>query len=319
MGACGHCGQEHEAPLSFCPFTGKILDPESHFAPGMVVDGKYELRRLRGLGGVGAVYEAEHLMLRKVVAVKLLLPEMAQDEEMLERLLLEARAACSTGHRNVVQVTDLGWTKQRTPYLVMEYLEGQTLRQFLNEQGPQPVARAAAILYQVLTGLAAVHQRGIIHRDLKPDNVMLMRDEEDQELVKILDFGIAKMLGKENLALTRPGLVVGTPRYMAPERIRGSTTPDPRNDIYSAGALFYTLLVGRQPLEGSAHMEVVQAVLDGKLGLPSDEVDGLPGVIDEIVARATAADPADRYPDAVSFRNAIEPFVDANGRLPIAT
>jgi serine/threonine-protein kinase len=311
MRACEHCGQEHEQSLAFCPFTGKILEPERHFAPGLVVDGKYRLRRLLGTGGVGAVYEAEHVMLHKAVAVKLLLPEMAREEEMLERMLREAQAASSTGHRNVVLVTDLGWTDQRTPYLVMEYLEGQTLRELVSEQGAQSVERAASLLYQVLTGLAAVHRRGIVHRDLKPDNLMIVRDEEDRELVKILDFGIAKILGKEDLALTRPGVVVGTPRFMAPERIRGAAKADPRNDIYSVGALLYTLLAGRQPFDGKEYREVALAILEGKLGAPSEVTPGIPAAIDEIVARATAVDPDDRFPDAVSFRDALEPFADA--------
>ncbi len=294
--------------MSFCPITGKITHPERFFPEGTLIGDKYRLGRVLGSGGMGAVFEAVHTMLEKRVAVKVMMPEMARDRELMSRMVREARTASATGHRNVVTATDMGWTEEGALFLVMEYLEGRTLRQLLKEEGPQPVERATGLVVQVLSALIAVHECGIVHRDLKPENVMVVAGDEGEELVKVLDFGISKVLGAEQkLELTRSGSVLGSPRFMSPEQARGLRV-DPRTDIYSVGAVLFNLLAGRPPLRASNFTAMVAAILNGTIAPPSSYVPGIPESLDKVVLKALSRDTDDRFADARAFRQALRPF-----------
>lgn len=309
---CEHCGQQHLDDVSFCPITGKITHPERFFPRGTVIGDKYRLGAVLGSGGMGAVFEATHTMLQKRVAVKLMLPEMAKDRELMARMVREARTASATGHRNVVLVTDMGWTEHGALFLVMEYLEGRTLRELMREEGPQPLERAARIVFQVLSGLIAVHSHGIIHRDLKPDNVMVIAGDEGEELVKLLDFGISKVLQAEQVVeLTRTGSVLGSPRYMSPEQARGLRV-DARTDIYSVGGIFYSLLAGRPPLRAKNYSAMIAAILEGEIEPPSTYAPDISEAVDALVLRALARDVDERFGDARSFRQALRPFLGAD-------
>lgn len=312
---CEHCGGEHEMRLQVCPTTGRLIEPERFFPPGMVLDGKYRLGKLLGTGGMGAVVEATHLMLGKTVAIKLLLPDFAENAEMAARLQREARAASATGHRNITAVTDMGRTREGTHYVVMERLTGKSLEVVLKHDAPLPLSRASRISVQILAGLEAVHRKGIVHRDLKPSNVMLETVEDGSELVKILDFGISKVQDDRGVALTTIGKVMGTPRYMSPEQARGLADLDHRADLYACGAILYALITGRPPFTANNYNALMAAILEGELTPPSKLRPELGVGVDAIVATAMAVRREQRYADAGAFRRALAPFCEVVGGL----
>jgi eukaryotic-like serine/threonine-protein kinase len=305
---CEHCNQDHSQSQVFCPHTGKLVSPERFLPDGTVLDQKYRVGKPIGVGGMGAVFEATHVLLAKKVAIKLLLPQHASNEEMSARLLREAKAASVTGHRNIVAVLDMGRTEDGGVFLVMEHIKGRSLDHLLKEDAPIEISRAARMMSGVLLGLEAVHRKGIIHRDLKPSNLMLTIDDENEELVKILDFGISKNIEQlDTTNLTTEGRVLGTPRFMSPEQARGATV-DARTDVYAVGAILYSLIAGVPPLTATNYNAMIAAILDGRIKPPSSHVRSIPHAMDQIVMRSLAQRPDHRFPDATSFRKALQPF-----------
>ncbi|MCA9664390.1 MAG: serine/threonine protein kinase, partial [Myxococcales bacterium] len=312
MLSCEHCGDEHSSVLRYCPRTGKIVQPARFFPAGQVIDGKYELGRVLGAGGMGAVLEAHHVLLRKKLAIKLMLPELASDREMTARMLREAQAASSSGHRNIALVTDVGRLPDGAIYVVMEHLDGITFTQLIKREAPLDSSRAARLVDQVLAGLAAVHRHRIIHRDLKPDNLMLVDDPDDGELVKIVDFGVSKMVADddpEKLALTTTGTVMGTPYYMAPEQARGVPDIDHRVDVYAAGAILYALLTKTRPFHGENYNALMTAIVEGNLDRPSLRNPRVSPELEAVVLKAMAKKRSERYADAQAFRADLVPFI----------
>ncbi len=305
--ACDHCGGEHEASHAYCPATGKLI-PSRLFPPGTLLEGKYRIGRALGLGGMGAVFEATHTLLDRRVAIKVILPggtPGATGDQLAARLVREARAASSTGHRNVTQVLDLGQADGRL-YMVMELLEGRTLKELLAD-GPLPVPRAAGLMLQALSGLEAVHKKGIIHRDLKPDNLMLVQDDDGVEVVKLLDFGISKVAEAQG-GLTSAGLVMGTPQFMSPEQASAAQL-DHRTDLYSAGAILYFMVTGQLPFPDDLTLpELIACTVEGRFDPPSRRKPDLAPEVDAIVLRAMARRPEDRFQDARDFSQALGPF-----------
>lgn len=309
MASCEHCGQEHIASEAFCPNTGKLIP--SHLLPeGTLLEGKYRIGRTIGIGGMGAVFEARHTLLDKQVAIKVVLPEGGPEmaKQFSARLVREARAASATGHRNIALVTDMGWARAGTLFVVMEYLEGSTLREVLDEEPQLPVSRAVALTRQVLAGLDVVHRKGIVHRDLKPENLMLVQDEEGAEVVKILDFGISKTAGDKDLHLTNTGLVIGTPQYMSPEQARTANDVDHRTDIYSAGTILYRMVTGTLPHRQEKLSALISALLTTTVEQPSRRSPGLPPALDPVLLKAMAREPQMRYQSARAFSDALGPF-----------
>ncbi|MGE0787055.1 MAG: protein kinase [Sandaracinaceae bacterium] len=293
---------------------------------GRVIADRYRILALIGEGGMGAVYVAEHLLVGRKVAVKRLHPELASDEKAIARLRREARAAGATGHENVVEVLDLGYADDGAPFLVMEYLRGQSLAQILQLEGKLPVTRACHIAGQVLSALEAVHTRGIVHRDLKPDNILLTRRRGDPDFVKVVDFGISKVRadeGEPELSLTRTGVMLGTPFYMSPEQARGMKALDHRVDLYATGVILYEALGGRLPFEGENYHQLLQCILTGKHPpIATLRVDLDPGLA-AAIERAIALDPDDRYQSASEMLKALMPYGakeshgnEGGGRLP---
>jgi serine/threonine protein kinase len=224
---------------------------------GVKIDGRYRILSVLGEGGMGTVYEAEHVEIGKKFALKILHPLYSRQADLVSRFRREARAASTIGHPNIVDVSDFGTTDDGLFYCVMERLEGVELGDVLGDLGRLPPERAVAIATQMCRALAAAHQAGIIHRDLKPENVFLTTRDNVADFVKILDFGIAKAPGAEETArLTNPGIAMGTPEYMAPEQAAGKGS-DARSDVYAVGAILYEMLVGRAPHEGDNAMEVL--------------------------------------------------------------
>lgn len=309
---CPHCGQVHSSGWSHCPNTGKALTVGPALI-GRTIARRYKIHGLLGEGGMGAVYEAEHLSIGRRVALKRLHPELAVDAHAVHRFQREARAAGSTGHENIVDVLDLGFAEDGAPYLVMELLEGESLAQRLRRQTKLSPERAASIAGQVLAALEAVHGRGVIHRDLKPDNVFLTRRGGRRDFVKVLDFGVSKVAtAPEATKLTRTGMMVGTPHYMSPEQARGMRDLDHRVDLYAVGVILYECLSGQLPFRGSNYHALLQAILAGDAPPLQVLVPGIPQALAAIVHRALAGDRELRFPDARTMWAALVPF----GALP---
>ena len=229
---------------------GAAADSEAEDRPslvGQLLAGRYRIDRLLGQGGMGAVFLAEHVHMRKAVAVKVLHREMTYLQEVVARFEREAVAAGRIEHAHVASATDFGRLEDGSFYLVLEYVEGKSLRQMLDDGGPLSTERALHVASQIADALSAAHAAGIVHRDLKPDNVMLIEREGDPLFVKVLDFGIAKIeLGGAQSPLTQMGSVFGTPEYMAPEQAAG-TPVDARADLYTLGVILYEMLAGKTP------------------------------------------------------------------------
>ncbi len=271
---------------------------EQHPLVGTLFAGRYRIEALLGSGGVGEVFLGWHEVLQRHIAIKLIHASLQVDPKVLARFRREARAASTIAHPGIPHIHDFGHSDSGRPYLVMDHVEGSTLAQALREQGPLPVPRAVDLLAQIAGTVAAAHDAGVVHRDLKPDNVMLTPAEGGGEQVKILDFGLAKVLSSDTAELTTKGSFHGTPEYLSPEIIDGGEV-DHRTDIYSLGALAYEMLTGEVPFPGSL-IQVLKAHLTRVPPPPSAAAsrDDIPGALDELVLRCLAKDPQQRCQSA---------------------
>lgn len=225
---------------------------------GQILAGRYEVVREIGRGALGIVYKGKHRILDRTVAIKVLFGGVHNDFSAQERFKREAQATSQLSHPNVVTIFDFGITPDQLPYIVMDYVNGETLQHLITRLGRLQSRRAVPIFIQICDGMAHAHSRGIIHRDLKPENVILTRDYANEETVKIVDFGIAKRFMDEGeRKLTAEGQVVGTPAYMSPEQIMGARRIDARSDIYSMGCLMFTTLTGTLPISGANSVETM--------------------------------------------------------------
>src|SRR5262245_35397949 len=262
--------------------------------------GRYELKRVLGRGAMGVVYEGFDPNLRRRVAVKTILKSAALDEETAraysERFVKEAQAVGRLNHPNIVQVHDFG-EQNEVAYLVMEFIQGRELRSFFEAKeafGPPEVVR---IMGELLDALEFAHEAGVIHRDIKPANVML----DAQRRVKLADFGVARVQDSDRSAA---GTMVGTPAFMSPEQISGGKI-DRRTDIFSAGVVLYQLLTGEQPFQGEGTWTVARQIMQEEPARPSTLVTNISPAFDEVVGRALAKDPAERYSSAAQFAAAL--------------
>ncbi len=319
---CSHCRAPYPDGERFCPVDGGAIVEEDEAAPdpliGQTIGGRYLVRRKVGQGGMGVVYEADHIALDKRVAVKFLLDKFTTDREVLARFHREARTASRIGHENIIDITDIGETdSDHRSFIVMEYLEGRDLGAELQESGALTPRRAVHIISQVLRGLAAAHDKGIVHRDMKPENVFLTNREEMRDFVKIMDFGISKIIDAHDskVRLTETGAVVGTPIYMAPEQARAEQSIDHRADIYAAGVMFYEMLCGRPPFVATTYLELVtQHLFDTPPALSSMRPE-VPPALEQAVMRALEKDPAARHQSARDFAQAIPPAEAFEGEV----
>jgi eukaryotic-like serine/threonine-protein kinase len=333
---CSQCGLPHGAAQILCPSTGRIafpgrtgsLAPPAPPAPpmreqpprkqsprrelvGRVVAGKYRLRRLLGAGGVGTVFEAEHLLVGRLVAIKVLHSAYARKVEAVQRFKREARAAGCIRHPNVCEVYDLDTLDDDSPFLVMELLVGETLSRRLAAVGRLPLYELIDILLQLLSALSAAHDKGIVHRDIKPENVFLTRPVGCLPAAKLFDFGVSKTVRTRQdplqgeCDLTRKGMVMGTPYCMSPEQARGDRDLDARVDLYACGVVLYQALTGRRPFVAETNQAVLREVLRGKARPARELRPALPRGFDEILAKAMALNRDDRYRSADEFRRAL--------------
>jgi serine/threonine-protein kinase len=224
-----------------------------------VLSERYRIIKKVGEGGMGAVYLAEHVFIEKKVALKILAPELARKPELTARFLQEAKSASRIGHENVIDISDFGQSPEGLVFFAMEYLEGSDLSKAIRDGGPMPWTRAQPVLMQICRALRVAHEKGIVHRDMKPENVFLIRKEDREDFVKILDFGIAKVQsvgGEDTPKLTQTGMIFGTPEYMAPEQAEGRVC-DSRADIYSVGCIMYHLVTGDPPFKAENFMAML--------------------------------------------------------------
>jgi serine/threonine-protein kinase len=278
----------------------------------VTVGRKYVIRAILGEGGMGTVYEAEHLAIGRAVAVKVLHPQQMRKSEAVKRFHHEARAAGAIGHPNICEVYDLGTLDDGRPYLVMEKLVGKTLSDRIKEDGGLPLAEVADVLTQVLSGLVAAHAKGILHRDIKPENVFLASRVGCPAVAKLLDFGVSKILAPlgqsaggerdEEMDLTRPGMVMGTPYYMSPEQARGDRNLDGRVDIYACGVLAYEAVTGRRPFVANNYHALLLQILDSKLKSPRELRTDLSPAFTRIIEKAMSRRREDRYANATEFQ-----------------
>ncbi len=270
--------------------------------------GSYRILSKLGEGGMGAVYAAEHALLGRRAAIKVLLPELSKRPAVVERFFNEARASTAIGDLGVVQVFDFGYHVDGSAFIVMELLEGESLDARLRRVGALPVRDALRIIRQMAQTLATVHARGVIHRDLKPDNVFLVPDGEAEggERPKILDFGIAKLTDGDGVSVsqTRTGALMGTPLYMSPEQCRGGGHIDHRSDVYALGCVLFRLLCGRPPFEGVGPGDVMIKHVTEPPPPPSWVRAGVPAAVDALVLRCLAKAPGERFEDMTAVARA---------------
>ncbi|MCV7028965.1 protein kinase domain-containing protein [Mycobacterium sherrisii] len=278
--------------------TGDPLD-------NALLDGRYLVQDRIASGGTSTVYRGLDTRLDRPVALKVMDARYSGDSQFLTRFQLEARTVARLKNPGLVAVYDQG-LDARHPFLVMELIEGGTLRELLVERGPMPPHAVAAVLRPVLGGLAAAHRAGLVHRDVKPENVLI----SDEGEVKIADFGLVRAVAAAGITST--SVILGTAAYLSPEQVRDGNA-GPRSDVYSAGILTYELLTGSTPFTGDSPLSIAYQRLDREVGRPGDVIDGVPTQFDDFVACATARDPAERYADAIEMAADLEAIVDELG------
>lgn len=286
------------------------MDPQV----GQIINNKYRLLRLIGDGGMGSVFEAKHELLGTTVALKFLHNQLARRKGLVERFLQEAQVSARIRSPHVVSVSDVDRTSDGLAYMVMEYVEGETLQtlyeKLYNKGDRLTYGDAFDIMLQMLEGVSAAHSLGIVHRDLKPDNVMLTEDPRAGRLVRILDFGIAKLKasGEVDRGLTRPGVVMGTPEYMAPEQAFSADKVDARADVFSLGVMFFEMLAGRRPVGGDNAHAIAAQYLEGTIAQLGDLMPSVAPKLAAAVHKAMGAKPDERFDSVDAFRAAIAPY-----------
>jgi eukaryotic-like serine/threonine-protein kinase len=281
---------------------------ESASLVGFALEERYHILREIGRGGMGIVYEAEHVDLGKRVAIKVMLEKYADDDEAVTRFKREALAASRIGNPHIIDVSHIGAAPDGRPFVVMELLDGEPLSKVLERTGPMPPWRAVHIMRQVLRAVGAAHAKGIIHRDLKPDNIFIVNRDDQHDFVKLLDFGISKMIDTgEQMAATRlttTGVVMGTPLYMAPEQATGSGV-DHRVDLYAAGVILFEMLSGRPPFNETNYNLLVAKLITATPPHLDDLRRGLPAALVTAVHRALEKDPDHRFTSAEAFAQSL--------------
>ena len=269
---------------------------------GELIDGRYQLIRHMASGGMATIYEGLDTRLDRKVAVKIMHPHLAQDEQFVERFIREAKASAALSHPNIVSVQDQGWNQNGTPavFLVMELVEGHTLREYLNEQGALSVTSGIQFLLPVLSALSAAHKLGIVHRDIKPDNILISKEGR----IKIADFGLAKgpLLGTTMTA--ESSIVLGSVSYLSPEQVQRGIA-DARSDVYSAAITAFEIFTGEKPYAGEEPIQIAYMHVNERVPLMSTKRAGIPPELDQIIYRATNSDPDARPRDASEFHQSL--------------
>jgi eukaryotic-like serine/threonine-protein kinase len=306
---CPTCSAEYPASERFCPKDGTALRAQTTEVSdlvGTVIAERYHVQKKLGEGGMGQVYLAEHVKMGRQSAVKVMHPAMVHDAHAIGRFNREASNASRIDHPNVAAIYDFGETPDGLVYLAMQYVDGRTLTGIVQEEGALPPHRAAEIARQAAEGLHAAHGMGIVHRDLKPDNIMVTRDREGLECVKVVDFGIAKESGSATQKVTRTGIVVGTPEYMSPEQLSGEEV-DGRSDQYSLALVAFNMLTGELPFPGeSTQTAMIMRLTEAPRSLAQMKPDvAWPADVQAVMSKALEREPGRRYATTRDFGRAL--------------
>ena len=319
MKICPVCSTEYPDDIRFCQNDGATLRaaaPASNLV-GQVIADRYHVVKKLGEGGMGQVYLAEHVKMGRRSAIKVMNPAMTHDPDAVARFNREAANASRITHPNVCAVYDFGETPDGLIYLAMEFIEGEPLTDLLEREGALPVPRAAHIFQQVADALQAAHDLGIVHRDLKPDNIMLTKGREGADVVKVVDFGIAKAIGGDvaGQKVTKTGLVVGTPEFMSPEQLSGDKL-DGRSDLYSLALVFFRMLTGKLPFEATTVQEtMIKRLTDEPTKLAAARPDlGFPTGLQNVLGAALTRSPVDRYQSVAKFSSDVAGVVGITTR-----
>jgi len=310
---CPRCGRTFPDDVHVCPddFTPLQADATVSDVPvdpliGRLFDGKYRLDERLGGGGMGTVYRATHLLIDRPVAVKVLSQRFVGDETAQQRFRREARASGRMQHPNAVTVNDFGATEDGWLYIVMELLEGQTLRDLLVREAPLDPARVVSFMMQICAAVGAAHDAGLIHRDLKPANIFIEQRPNLAAVVKVLDFGVAKFVVEEHdddyNTLTQVGAIIGTPRYMSPEQCSGAAPLTPASDVYSLGIILYEMLTGAVPFSSDTPLAVALKQVSEPPVAPREIIPAIPAELERVVLHALAKEPRARPADANELR-----------------
>ena len=294
---CPKCGTrtffEAESDAGVDPLLGQVLDQ------------RYRIEERIGRGGMGTVYRAVQIAMNKVVAVKVMNPELARNTEAVKRFHREAKAATAFDHPHAIRLIDFGQAASRELFMVMEFLDGRALSKVLRDESPFPLVRAAKVAGEIAKALAAAHAVGLVHRDMKPDNVFLLDVAGDEDFVKVLDFGIAKFVsGTNDSTMTRTGLIVGTPQFMAPEQAQADKALSSAVDVYALGVMLYAMLVGRHPFKGDTPLDALMAHINQPVPVLPDRMD-VPDEMRALIQGMLAKDP-ERRPTASEISSILE-------------
>jgi serine/threonine-protein kinase len=310
---CLRCGEQYPDDVFFCPLDHTPLQADATLADiprdpllDRVFDGKYRLDQTLGGGGMGTVYRATHLLIDRPVALKVLSQRFVGDQTAQQRFRREARAAGRMQHPNAVTVTDFGTTEDGYLYIVMELLEGRTLRDLIAHEAPLDPARAVSFMLQACAAVGSAHDSGLIHRDLKPANIFIEQRPNFPAVVKVLDFGVAKFVVEEHdddsNTLTQVGALIGTPRYMSPEQCTDSVALTAAADVYSLGIILYEMLTGVTPFNGETHLAIALRQVSEPPRPPREIVPSIPEPLERVILHALTKNPTERPRNANELR-----------------
>lgn len=321
---CPRCGRQFSNDVLVCPSDHTPLQADQTFADvpldpllGRVFDGKYRLDERLGGGGMGTVYRATHVLIDRQVALKVLSQRFVGDQTAQQRFRREARAAGRMQHPNAVTVTDFGATEDGYLYIVMELLEGRTLRDLLAHDAPLDPARAVSLMLQACAAVGAAHEAGLIHRDLKPANIFIEQRPNLPAVVKVLDFGVAKFAVEEHDddydTLTQVGAIIGTPRYMSPEQCSGVAQLTPAADVYSLGIILYEMLSGVVPFNAETPLAIALKHVSEAVTPPSQVVPSIPVELERVVLHSLAKNPQERPHNGNDLRSELHATAEELG------
>ncbi len=312
---CPLCGLRYDPAAAFCQKDGARLTAEGAVDPflGKVILGQFRVDESIGAGGMGTVYRAHQLNLHRDVAVKILHPELLQNPDAVRRFHREAKVATSLEHPNLVRVFLFGELEDNAGlYLVMEHLEGRSLTELMRQEGALPPERALHLGVQLCHAIGAAHAQGIVHRDVKPENIIIVPRHGDPDFVKVLDFGIARLLWDEQSQMTQTGVIFGTARYISPEGAAGEFT-DARSDVYSIGVLLYQLLAGVTPFDAATPVSMLMKHINERAPHIREHKTGIPTPVADVVMRALAKNPDARYENATALGEALTEAAKVSG------
>jgi serine/threonine protein kinase len=318
---CLECNREFTGIISNCPHDNAVLFPrvQDPFV-GTTLAGNYEILSVIGHGGMGVVYKARHALMDRLVAIKMLHPQLVSDSMSVKRFQLEGKAATRMKHEHVIAVYDFNISSTGQPYIVMDYLEGEALSDVIKREGNVAVERAIRILMQACDALEHAHREGVLHRDLKPTNIVLTNSNGTPDFVKVVDFGVAKLMntGQESQRLTQAGEVCGSPVYMSPEQCIGADM-DRRSDVYSMGVVIYETLTGRLPILGKTMVDTMSRhISDAPLRFSESRPDlYIPERLEAVIFKALAKMPEDRHQSMAQLMQDLDIAIPRAGRSEV--